>query len=67
MQESLKGMPVVDLEPGWWLNHGYRGGVAKRVGWWVTEGRYRTHWYIVVFRDGHRSEPMPGTNPIEEI
>lgn len=67
MQESVKKLPVVDLEPFWWLNHGYHGGVVKRVGWWVIEGKYRTHWYVVVFHDGTRSDAQIGTNPVEAI
>lgn len=67
MQESVKKLPVVGLKPGWWLDHSYHGGVLKRVGWWVTEGKYRTHWYAVVFQDGNRSDAIRGTNPIEEV
>lgn len=67
MKEAIKNLPVVVLKPQWWLDHSYQGGVAKRVGWWVTEGKYRHHYYVVVFQDGTRSEVRPGTNPAEEI
>ena len=67
MKEAISNMPVVPLEPQWWLNHQYHGGVSKRVGWWTIEGKYRQHWYVVVFHDGTRSDTRPGTNPVEEI
>lgn len=67
MQESTRKLPVVELKKQWWLDHGYHGGVSKRIGWWVTDGKYRTHWYVVVFQDGTRSEPIQGTNPVEEV
>lgn len=67
MQDSVKKLPVVELKHGWWLDQGYHGGVLKRVGWWITEGKYRTHWYAVVFQDGTRSHEIIGTNPVEEV
>lgn len=67
MQESVKNIPAVDLEYMWWLNPDYHGGVARRIGWWVSNGKYRTHWYVVVFLDGTRSHAQLGTNPIERV
>lgn len=67
MQDTIRKLPVVELKERWWLDHGYHGGVSKRIGWWVTEGKYRTHWYVVVFQDGTRSAERQGTNPVEEL
>lgn len=67
MKDAIRNLPVVEMESLWWLNHNYRGGVSKRIGWWIADGKYRTHWYVVVFHDGTRSEARKGTNPIEEL
>lgn len=67
LPESVKRLPVTELSHQWWLDSEFRGGVAKRVGWWTVEGKYRMHWYIVVFTDGTRSETRRGTNPVEEV
>jgi hypothetical protein len=67
MTEAIKNLPVVEPDQGWFLDLGYRGGVAKRVGWWVIEGKYRSHRYVVVFNDGTRCPVREGTNPVERI
>lgn len=67
MPESVERLPAFDLGFRWWLNFDYRGGVARRIGWWVSDGKYRTHWYVVTFNDGTRSHAQIGTNPIELV
>lgn len=67
MREAILTLEEVQLPPMWWLDLSYRGGVAKRVGWWLVMGKYRIHRYVVVFRDGTRGPETWGTNPAEEI
>lgn len=63
----MKGKPVnpqeVQLPFGWWLDLSFRGGVAKRVGWWVEEPTCWRHQFMIVFRDGTKSPVYWGTNP----
>ena len=56
----------VQLPDLWWLDHFFRGGVARKVGWWVEEPTCWRHQYMVVFRDGTKSPVMWGTNPVIE-
>jgi hypothetical protein len=55
----------VQLPWGWWLDLDFRGGVDKRVGWSVVEGKVRTRYWIVLFRDGTRGPVSFGDS--EEI
>lgn len=64
--ESALGLPVVELPPMWWLNSAFRGGVDKRVGWWLGPKGCKFHLYVVVFRDGTRGPVTRGTNPLDE-
>lgn len=60
---ALLGYRQVTVPDNFWLYPNYRGGVEKRVGWWGFFG----YWYVVVFRDGTRTEPRWGTNNAEGI
>jgi hypothetical protein len=66
----VKGKPVdpkeVQLPHLWWLDLSFRGGVAKRVGWWVEDVTCWRHQFMIVFRDGTKSPVMWGTNPDRE-
>lgn len=67
MPDALLKMEEVQLPFEWWLDHSYRGGVARRVGWWMEIPFDKLcHFYVVVFRDGTRSPIRMGTNPLEE-
>lgn len=67
MSKELVALEEVRLPWGWWLDLSLRGGVAKRVGWWVTGKKYRVQYYVVVFRDGTRGPVTEGTSPWEEL
>lgn len=60
LPQTVKNLPVIEPGHHWWLDIDYRQGVSKRVGWWTVSGKYRFHWYVVVFRDGTRTAIRPG-------
>lgn len=67
MPDALLKRQEVELPYGWWHDLYFRGGVDKRVGWWmeVPFGKL-CHFYVVVFRDGTRSPVITGTNPLKK-
>jgi hypothetical protein len=67
MPDALERLEEVQLPRLWWLDHSFRGGVAKRVGWWLVLEKCRFHQYVVVFRDGTRGPVSWGTNPVEDL
>ena len=66
MNKAIRALEEVQLPFGWWLDPSFRGGVDKRIGWWVEIPFDRLcHFYVVIFRDGTRSPVRMGTNPLE--
>jgi hypothetical protein len=58
----------VQLPVGWPLDSSFRGGVDKRVGWWMEiPFGWKAHFYVVLFRDGTRGPATMGTNPWVKI
>jgi hypothetical protein len=67
MREAVLKLEMIPLPHLWWLEPSFRGGVAKRVGWWLVVEKHRFHQYVVVFKDGTRGPVTWGTNPVEEL